>query len=94
MNTVSEREVAAFVDERRDRLVSLLQDLVRIPSENRAPDGAEEQCQIYVAGVLRDAGLEPLLYTPADVPELGNHPFYWPGRHYANRPNVAAVRHG
>lgn len=94
MHTAREMEVASFVDEHRDRLVSLVQDLVRIPSENRAPDGAEQQCQIYVSGVLRAAGWDPLLYTPADVPELQRHPLYWPGRHYANRPNVAATRHG
>ena len=94
MNAASENELASFVDEHRDRLVTLLQDLVRIPSENRAPDGAEEQCQLYVAGVLRDAGWEPMLYTPADVPELGSHPLYWPGRRYSRRPNVAAVRPG
>jgi len=94
MNQAREHEVAYFVEENRDRLVTLLRDLVRIPSENRAPEGAEAQCQQYVAGVLRAAGWDPLVYSPCEVPGLADHALYWPGRHYAQRPNVAAVRSG
>ena len=33
MKTALEQEILSFADERRDRLITLLQDLVRIPSE-------------------------------------------------------------
>jgi acetylornithine deacetylase len=78
------------VENRADRLTGILQDLVRIPSENRAPAGSELRCQRYVAQLLRDNGCEPSVYTPDSVPELAGHPLYWPGRDYSNRPNVAA----
>lgn len=94
MKMLMEQDIVALVDERRDRLVALLQDLVRIPSENRAPNGAEGHCQQYVASVLRAAGWEPVLYSPQEVPGIEKHPLFWPGRNYANRPNVAAVRGG
>lgn len=94
MKAQPQQDLVSFVEERQDRLISLLRDIVRIPSENRAPFGAEEQCQRHVAEVLRRAGWEPVLYTPQDVPGMEQHPLFWPGRHYAGRPNVGAVRRG
>jgi acetylornithine deacetylase len=92
MKAVMEQEIASLVDEQRGGLIELLADLVRIPSENRAPYGAEEQCQHYIAGVLRSAGWEPVLYTPLDAPGIEHHPMFWSGRHYTGRPNIGAVR--
>jgi acetylornithine deacetylase len=78
------------VEARTDRIVGILRDLVRLPSENRAPAGTELACQQYVAERLRRAGLDPVLYTPDDAPGIRAHPLYWPGRDYTNRPNIAA----
>jgi acetylornithine deacetylase len=75
-------------------LLQMLEDLVRIPSENVPPKGNERPCQQYVASSLRAMGLEPDVYNPIDVPALASHPEYWPGRQYAGRPNVNAVRAG
>lgn len=94
MKSAMEQEILSFVDERRDRLVSILQDLVRLPSENRAPRGAEFECQQYLANALRAAGWSPVLYSPLDAPGIQQHPHYWPGRDYTDRPNLAAVRSG
>jgi acetylornithine deacetylase len=94
MKAAIEQEIVSFVEERRYRLMELVGDLVRIPSENRAPSGAEEGCQQYIAGVLRGSGWDPVLYTPDDVSDIERHPMYWPGRHYAGRPNIGAVRPG
>lgn len=91
MNTSTARSLSAFVDERRDDLVGLVRDLVRLPSENRAPLGAELACQKYVAARLRKAAWDPTLYTPAEVPGITEHPLYWPGRNYEGRPNVGAT---
>lgn len=78
----------------RLELEATLQDLVRIPSENVPPAGNECACQDYVASCLRKLGLEPDVYAIADVAPLASHPEYWPGRCYANRPNVNAVLRG
>jgi len=96
MNTAKnrEQELGDFVESQQERLFTLLQDLVRIPSENRAPEGAEGACQAYMARVLRGAGWEPRLYSLAEAQGMESHPLYWPGRNYEGRPNLAAVRKG
>lgn len=70
------------------RLIELLQELVAIPSENTAPHGAEGSVQQYIANRLRACGYEPLLYRPDEAPGILDHPGFWPGRDYTDRPNV------
>jgi len=82
------------VDQNRDRLTGIIQDLVRIPSENTPPTGAELRCQEHVAGFLRRCGWEPSVYAFDQVPGLAQHPLFWKGRDYTNRPNVGARRKG
>ena len=82
------------MDNLRPHLLSTLQDLVRIPSENLPPAGNEGPCQAYVADCLRGLGLEPDVYELHDVAGLTEHPEYWPGRSYAGRPNVNATLRG
>ena len=91
MNSSTARSLSAFVDERKDQLVGMVGDLVRLPSENRAPRGAELACQQYLAARLRNAGWDPTLYTPDEVPGITDHPIYWPGRNYVDRPNLGAT---
>ncbi|WP_162179909.1 M20/M25/M40 family metallo-hydrolase [Bryobacter aggregatus] len=94
MKSVLERELASYVRQRADRLTAILSDLVRIPSENTAPTGAEQACQNYVAATLRAADWQPHSYSPLDAPGITEHPAYWPGRDYTERPNIAARRTG
>jgi len=82
------------LEELRPELEATLRDLVRIPSENLPPAGNEAACQDYVASCLRGLGLEPDVYAIADVASLASHPEYWPGRSYADRPNVNAMIRG
>jgi acetylornithine deacetylase len=82
------------VDDNRDRLIGIVGDLVRIPSENTPPTGAELRCQQYVADFLRVCGWRPTLYELNEVPGLERHPLYWKGRNYTNRPNLGARRKG
>jgi acetylornithine deacetylase len=87
-------QLSSFVDDHRDRLVEIICDLVRIPSENTPPVGNEEACQQYVAEFLKGQGLETELYYFRDVEGLEEHPLFYSGRKYSNRPNVDARRKG
>ncbi len=94
LDTTLENKILQYVDTHQGRLVQIIQDLVRIPSENTPPAGAELGCQQYAAGVLRDAGWEPELYSLNDVPGLREHPLFWGSRDYSNRPNLGARMKG
>jgi acetylornithine deacetylase len=85
-----ERELTTYVERNSERLVQILQDLVRIPSENTPPIGSEGECQKYIARFLSDLECDPLTYTFDEVPGLAEHPLFRPGREYGNRPNVGA----
>ncbi len=86
--------LSSFVESHRDRLVEIIQSLVRIPSENTPPVGDEEACQRHVAGFLKAQGLDTDLYYLRDVQGLEEHSLFFPGRDYSNRPNVDARRKG
>lgn len=94
MSAVTETDITAYVRSRSERLTSLIQELVARPSENRAPIGAELECQQYIASVLQRCGCDPVLYSPAEVAGIENHAEYWPGRDYRNRPNLGARLRG
>jgi len=85
-----ESSLAEFVERQQEQLIQIVQDLVRIPSENTPPDGAEAACQGYVANFLKELGLKPDIYSPPEVPGICKHPLYYPGRNYTDRQNVAA----
>ncbi|MEO6965297.1 MAG: M20/M25/M40 family metallo-hydrolase [Acidobacteriaceae bacterium] len=93
LSTVEDK-LTTYVEQHSDRLIQILQDLVRIPSENTPPTGDEEACQQYIARFLSALDCDPLLYTFDQVPRLTEHPLFRAGREYANRPNVGARRKG
>ncbi|MFN7938685.1 MAG: M20/M25/M40 family metallo-hydrolase [Bryobacteraceae bacterium] len=78
----------------RERLHQIAQDLVRTPSENMPPVGAETSCQEYVLAHFRRCGLQTEAYRPDEVEGIKDHRWYWPGRDYAGRYNVAGRRKG
>jgi acetylornithine deacetylase len=94
MKASIQQDLASYVDKHADRLVGIVQDLVRIPSENMPPEGSEGQCQSYVSALLQDLGWQPRLYLLGDVPGLKEHPLFVAGRDYRNRPNIGAVHKG
>ncbi len=94
VDTRLEIRLCSYVEEHKESLVSIIRDLVRIPSQNTPPIGTEEACQQYVADHLRRHGWDPVLYFLNEVPGLKEHPLYWPGRDYSRRPNVGARQKG
>ncbi len=94
IDSTLEKKLGSYVEEHRDRLVEIIRNLVRIPSENTPPIGTEEACQQYVAEFLCQQDLVPTLYKLSEVPGLQEHPLYESGRKYEHRPNVGARRKG
>ena len=83
--------ILAWVDAHRSDVVGMAQSLVRIPSENKQPHGSEKACQMFVAETMRDLGCRVDVFTPLEVAGLTEHPAYWPGHDYTDRPNVVGV---
>lgn len=83
-----------FVDRRQDRLIEIIQKLVRIPSENTPPTGAEQECQVWMARQFQEIGLKPELYEIDQVQGLKDHPLFYPGRNYFGRCNLSVRRRG
>ncbi|HEY7303366.1 MAG TPA: M20/M25/M40 family metallo-hydrolase [Bryobacteraceae bacterium] len=95
MNPITrEAQLTTYVDKHQDRLVQIVRDLVRIPSQNTPPVGAEAACQSYVAAFLRNQGWEPLMYELDHAPGIHAHPLFYGGRKYTGRPNVGARKPG
>ncbi len=90
----TEQALRGWAARNRDTLVAIARELVRIPSENTPPTGGELACQEYVARFLARYGWEPRLYRPDEIAGVLEHPLYWRGRDYANRPNLGARRRG
>ncbi len=83
-------ELSNYVEQNSDRLIQILQDLIRIPSENTPPTGSEDECQKYIAQFLFSIGCNPVVYSFDDVPGLMEHPLFMPGREYDGRHNIGA----
>ena len=81
-------------EQKKDRLIEITRQLIRMPSENCPPDGAEQECQLWIAKQLRHAGLEPDVYCLDEVAGLRDHLLFYDSRNYADRPNVGARRKG
>ena len=82
------------VDRRRDELVAFAADLIRIPSETHPPGGDEGPVQRFIEAKLRDIGLDVDVFEPWSVPGALEHPGWWPGLEYDDRPNVVGVWKG
>lgn len=78
----------AAVDTLLPAAVSLLQDLVRIPSENLPPTGHEEAVQRFCRDWLRSHGVNAELTYPADLPAFADHPARLREHDMTGRPNV------
>jgi acetylornithine deacetylase len=86
--------VDRWVDDHAEDVLQLTEALIRFPSENHAPIGYEKECQLFVTETMRGLNLEMDIFEPTDVPGLVDHPAYWPGRDYRERPNVVGTWRG
>ncbi len=89
-----DEKLSSYVEQNSGRLVQILQDLVRIPSENTPPVGSEGECQKYITDFLSQLGWRPQVYSLDEVAGLKEHPLFLKGRNYAGRPNVGARLRG
>jgi len=87
----SRDSILKWIELHRAEVIGLAQSLIRFPSENKPPRGDEKDCQMFVADFLRDIGCQVDVFQPEEVEGLTDHPAYWPGRDYAERPNVVGV---
>jgi acetylornithine deacetylase len=96
MNIATPRreELARSVEQNHDRLIEITQRLVRIPSENTPPFGAERECQLWLAEQLKACGWRADLYQPDEVAGLKAHPLFFAGRDYSGRLNLGTRRRG
>ena len=84
-------DIRKAVEQHRDEIIFLAQDLVCIPSENHPPGGCEREVQEYIANFWRNIGIECDIFLPTEVPGFESHPGYCElGRNYEGRPVVVA----
>ena len=77
-----------LVEEYRDEIIGFASDLIKIPSENIAPDGNEKEVQVFLDKWFKQNKIDSDMFELLDVPGLEKHEAYWPGRNYKDRPNV------
>lgn len=78
----------------KEELFALLSRLVSFDSQNFGNRGNEAECAAYIRGLYEEQGLDTALYMPDHVPGVTDSPYYWPGQHTDERPNVTGVRWG
>ncbi|KXA89582.1 hypothetical protein AKJ57_05150 [candidate division MSBL1 archaeon SCGC-AAA259A05] len=87
MNDKLAKKITEKVEEKRDEVIKLAQELVKIPSES--PN--EQEIQEYTAEKLEKMGLEVDKWE-IDLDKLSNHPGYIPPQDYhmdySGRPNL------
>jgi len=86
--------VRSWVENNENDVIKLIQDLVSQNTVNQVLTGTEKGAQLFLSDVLKKMGLEVDVFTPEDVPGLKEHPAYFPGKDYSERPNVVATMKG
>jgi len=82
VSEVNAGSIRDAVARRADEVIEWTKALVRFPSENCPPDGAEAEVQTFIARACREEGLEVDRFRPDEVGRIQEHPFWLPGRNY------------
>ncbi|NQU11066.1 M20/M25/M40 family metallo-hydrolase, partial [bacterium] len=88
LNPTDLQAVLDAVEQHRDESITLLQQLIRIPSANHPPTGDEKQVQEFFGRHLQSLGLSTDLFEAADAPGFADHPGRLPDHDLTGRPNV------
>ena len=91
MNT---NELLNVLDERKDRLFSILSELIKIDSQNFGRNGNEKEIAMFIGERIRKLGYEPDVYSPKTVEGILSHPDYWHEHDMEERYNVSTVIKG
>lgn len=91
---VLSKRISEWVAGARERIVGLTSDLIRYNTVNRITDGTELPAQLALYDYWKEMKLDTQLYSPESAPGFREHPAYYPGKDYTNRPNVAGVWKG
>lgn len=86
------KQARELVKSEWDTLVGLTVDLVRAPTENRIPHGDEARGQKVLADFFAGCAVEIDSFRPDQVPGITDHPDWWRGRDYTDRPNLVVTR--
>lgn len=78
----------------KSEAISLLRNLVRIPSVNNPPHGDEEAVQEYFSEWLSEHDIANELIYPNDIPQFETYPGRLREHEMSNRPNVKATISG
>lgn len=90
MTDTNRQKIIDAIDKNRDKAVTFLRDMVRIPSVT----GDEAAIQRFLADYMRKIGLDVDMWE-TDWEELKKHPGYRPvDRGYEGRPNIVATLKG
>ncbi len=88
MNRDIKAKIGKYIDENKDWLVKRIFEVVSRNSINSPPDGNENNAQEAIEKILKELRLEIDRFSPDDIAELKDKPFYLEGRSYKNRDNV------
>jgi acetylornithine deacetylase len=95
VSALSAEGIREVVETRSSEILDWAMELIRFPTENRPPGGAEGLAQDFIAEACRGLGLVVDEFTPLEVPGIESHPAWLQGRNYpSDRRNVVGVWKG
>jgi len=88
MKTKIKDQISNYIDKNREWLIKSIFDVVAKNSINTPPDGNENNAQEVIERIFKELNLEIDRFSPDDIIELKNKPYFLKGRSYGNRDNV------
>lgn len=88
-NELTEK-IKTWVEDNKEYTKAFASELIKIDSRNLPPKGNEKACQLHFAEEMKKIGGEVEVYDVAAVAGLTDHPAYFEGRDYSDRPNTVS----
>ena len=83
-------QIKSWLADNRAYIESFASKLVKIDSRNLPPTGNEKACQLCFAEEMKKLGGEVEVYDVSKVEGFTEHPAYFAGRDYTDRPNTVS----